>query len=85
MLTLNFLSVFFAAWVTLEDINGIETTYRIVGPDEVDQQANYISIDSPLAKGLLKHYLDDEVNIETPGGKQTYWITAIRYTDQINA
>ena len=71
--------VYFAAWVTLEDGQGNENQYRIVGPDEVDQQSNYISIDSPLAKSLIKRNLDDQVTVETPGGKKTYWITAISY------
>ncbi|MEE9412447.1 MAG: transcription elongation factor GreB [Methylococcales bacterium] len=71
--------VYFAARVTLEDEDGNENSYRIVGPDEIDQQKNYISIDSPLAKSLLKRNVDDKVNIETPGGKLTYWITAVSY------
>lgn len=74
--------VFFAAWVTLEDADGSETTYRIVGADEVDLQSNYISVDSPLAKSLIKRNLDDEVTVDTPGGKQIYWITAIRYSNE---
>jgi len=71
--------VYFAAWITLEDNDGNENIYRIVGPDEIDQQKNYISIDSPLARSLLKRNVDDEVNIETPGGKLTYWITSVSY------
>ncbi len=71
--------VYFAAWVTLEDKNGNENNYRIVGPDEIDQQKNYISIDSPMARSLLKRNVDDQVNIETPGGKLTYWIAAVSY------
>jgi transcription elongation factor GreB len=74
--------VYFAAWVTLEDDDGNENSYRIVGPDEIDQQKNYISIDSPLAKGLLKRNVDDKVSLETPGGKLTYWITSVRYDNE---
>ena len=74
--------VFFAAWVTLEDDQGNENSYRIVGADEVDQQSNYISVDSPLAKSIIKRELDDEVTVETPGGKKIYWITKIRYTNK---
>ena len=39
--------VFFGAWVTLEDEQGNETRHRIVGPDEFDQAAGYISMDAP--------------------------------------
>ena len=71
--------VFFGATVTLEDDVGEESLYRIVGPDEFDQQPHYISMDSPLAKSLLKRFLDDEVVVETPGGVRNYLITEINY------
>lgn len=71
--------VFFAAWVTLEDEDGNESRYRIVGPDEFDLKAGLISIDSPLARGLLGKPLDAEVSIQTPTGERLYYITAIDY------
>lgn len=71
--------VFFAAFVTLEDESGAETTYQIVGPDEFDLNQNKLSMDSPLARALLGKQLDDEVEIETPEGPQMYFITNIRY------
>src|SRR3989344_3859035 len=46
--------IFFGARVTLEDKNGDEFEYRIVGPDEFDMARSDISIDSPLARALLK-------------------------------
>ena len=72
--------VFFGAWVTLENSQGIETTYRIVGPDEFDQAKEYISMDSPMAKALMKKHLDDEVVVKTPDGDIEYIIIDIRYT-----
>ena len=42
--------VYFGAWVTLEKENGVEVTYRIVGPDEHTHEKDFISMDSPLAK-----------------------------------
>ena len=72
--------VFFGAWVTLENSQGVETTYRIVGPDEFDQVKEYISVDSPMAKALMKKQLDDEVIVKTPEGDIEYIITDIRYT-----
>ncbi|MEW8505252.1 MAG: transcription elongation factor GreB [Candidatus Thiodiazotropha sp.] len=71
--------VFFSAWVELEDAEGMEQTYRIVGPDEIGQQTAYISLDSPLAQALLKQSLDDQVEVETPAGIKQYWIVDIRY------
>ena len=71
--------VFFSAWVTLETEEGNEVCYRIVGADELDNAKNYISIDSPLARALLKKSIDDEVVIKTPLKQTTYFIVAIDY------
>jgi transcription elongation factor GreB len=71
--------VFFAAWVTLQGADGGEYTYRIVGPDEIHQASGYISIDSPLARALLKRRLNDQVKVHTPGGTRSYWIVDIQY------
>ncbi|MDO6461938.1 transcription elongation factor GreB [Granulosicoccaceae sp. 1_MG-2023] len=71
--------VFFGATVTLEDEAGEESVYRIVGPDEFDREAHYISVDSPLARALLKRMLDDEVQVRTPGGERLLLITDIAY------
>lgn len=71
--------VFFGAWVTLETMEGDEITYRIVGADEIDASGSLISLDSPLARALLKKNLDDEV-VLNQGDRQTrYYIAAIRY------
>jgi len=71
--------VFFGAWVTLEDDEGREITYRIVGADEIDTSGGLISLDSPLAKALLKKNLDDEVVLNQAGRQLRYYITAIEY------
>jgi transcription elongation factor GreB len=73
--------VFFGAWVELEDETGGTRRHRIVGPDEFDMAAGYISMDSPLARALLGRRLDDEVTVELPGGERTLAITAIQYED----
>lgn len=72
--------VFFGATLTVEDADGAETTYRIVGPDEIDASKNWISIDSPLARGLLGARLDDEVTIRTPAGPRTVIVVRIDYS-----
>lgn len=71
--------VYFGAWVTVEDEDGGEARYRIVGPDELDLRQGLISIDSPLARALVGKPLDAEVKVQTPTGKQYYVITAIDY------
>lgn len=71
--------VFFGATVRLEDEAGKSVTYRIVGPDEFDREQHYISVDSPLARSLLKHELGDEVEVEVPDGRLYYLIAEISY------
>jgi transcription elongation factor GreB len=73
--------VFFGAWVTLEDDEGEQTEYRIIGPDEFDVAKRYLSMDSPLGKALLRKALDDEVRVEVPGGVKTYVIVSVRYQE----
>jgi len=71
--------VFFGAWVTVEDDQGLEHCYRIVGPDEFDQHEHYISMDAPVARALMTKKLDDRVSIELPGGEKQLTIVDISY------
>ncbi|MBL7032199.1 MAG: transcription elongation factor GreB [Nitrospira sp.] len=71
--------VFFGAWVELEDEDGNTFEYRIVGPDEIDPEKNYISIDSPMAKALLGKREDDEVEVRKPNGTSEFIIISVRY------
>ena len=73
--------VFFGAWVELEDEQGERVTYRIVGPDEFSVEKGWISMDSPVARALMKKSLDDEVSVQRPDGLAHYVITAIRYAE----
>ncbi|ORU92543.1 MAG: transcription elongation factor GreB [Cycloclasticus sp. symbiont of Poecilosclerida sp. M] len=75
----NVNQVFFSATVLVEDEDRNTTQYRIVGPDEVDHKAHYISMDSPVAKALFKKRLDDEVSVQTPAGPVCLTIRAIMY------
>lgn len=77
--------VFFGAWVTVENDDGEEIRYRIVGPDETDFKNNLISMDSPLGKTLMGKRLDDEVEVETPKGKQVLCILEIEYESPENS
>ena len=73
-------AVFFGAWVELERIdNGELARYRIVGPDETNAAAGWISSDSPLARALLKKRVDDEVEAQLPGGPARFAIVAVEY------
>jgi len=71
--------IFFGAFITLEIEDGNECCYRIVGPDETDAKLGYISIDSPLARGLLKKHVDDEALVEIAGEKKNYLVISIKY------
>jgi transcription elongation factor GreB len=71
--------VFFGAWVEIEDTDGNMYEYRIVGPDEFDPDKNFISIDSPMAKALLRRTEGDEVVVSRPNGKVKFVVTSIRY------
>lgn len=71
--------IYFGAWVSLEDDDGHESRYRIVGPDELDLKTQQISIDAPLARALIGKALDAEVRVQTPTGEKAWYIVAIEY------
>jgi transcription elongation factor GreB len=71
--------IFFSAWVTLENEAGEEVTYRIVGADELDPKKHYISLDSPLARALLKKTIDDEVVLKTELKETRFTVIDINY------
>jgi transcription elongation factor GreB len=75
--------VFFGARVTLEDEDGAEVSYRIVGPDELDPARGWISMDSPMARAMMNRALDDEVIVHTPNGNICYCITAVSYAETL--
>ncbi len=71
--------VFFGAWVTVEDEDGVRSEYRLVGADELDVDHGDISWRSPLGRALLKRKLDDVVVFHRPSGEVDLTIVAIRY------
>jgi transcription elongation factor GreB len=71
--------VFFGAWVEIVDEKNATKTYRIVGPDETDASQGNISVDSPLARALLKREEGEVVNARLPGGEAEFEIVAVRY------
>ena len=75
-------AVFFGAQIELENLDSGEThRYRIVGPDETDAKKGWISIDSPLARAVLKKRVDDEFSAELPGGLTHFALLAVDYED----
>jgi len=71
--------IFFGAWVRLENEEGNEVVYRIVGPDEFDPGKGYISVDSPMAKALIGKQEGDEVVVRRPAGVATFTIIDVGY------
>ncbi len=71
--------VFFGAWVDVENEAGEIKRFRVVGYDEIFGRADYISIDSPMAKALLKKEQGDEALVRTPSGEVSWTINRIEY------
>ena len=71
--------VFFGAWVTLELESGETARYRLVGPDESDVERGWISVESPLGRGLLGRTRGDDVSVRRPAGTACYVVLAIDY------
>ncbi|HHF5051563.1 TPA: transcription elongation factor GreA [Haemophilus influenzae] len=72
--------VIFGATVVLVNTNtDEEVTYSIVGDDEADIKSGLISVNSPIARGLIGKKLDDTVNITTPGGVVEFDIIEVNY------
>ena len=73
-------AVFFGARVEVENTaTGATAQYRIVGPDETDAKLGWISIDSPLARAMLKKRVDDEFEAMLPDGKANFVVVAVHY------
>ncbi|MGL5292993.1 MAG: GreA/GreB family elongation factor, partial [Aeromonas sp.] len=49
------------------------------GYDEIFERKDYISIDSPMARALLKKEVGDEAIVRTPIGEVSWYINAISY------
>ncbi len=72
--------VVFGVTVTIENLNTEECkTYKIVGDDEADFKKNKISINSPIARGLVGKNEGDDVKIQTPQGEVEYEVIKVEY------
>jgi transcription elongation factor GreA len=72
--------VIFGATVELmEEEDGREVTYTIVGDDEADIRAGLISISSPIARALIGKEEGDLAVVNAPAGEKTYEIVEVKY------
>ncbi len=72
--------VFFGAWVTIYNLEDeSESTYRIVGKDELAPSKGYISWIAPLAKSMMGKTIGDTVVVITPNTNEEYEIIDIQY------
>jgi transcription elongation factor GreA len=72
--------VIFGTTVTIINLDTDETvTYKIVGDDEANVKVNKISVNSPIARGLIGKEVGDVAVIRTPGGDVEYEIDEVKY------
>lgn len=71
--------VYFGAWVRVESEDGEVRQFRIVGPDETDLDKGSISIDSPMARAIMRKEVGDEVVVRRPKGDTEFVIMDVRY------
>ena len=71
--------VFGATVALLNQTTDEEVTYRIVGEDEADIKAGRVSINSPVARGLIGKQAGDEVTVQVPSGVVEYEVLAVKY------
>ena len=72
--------VVFGSTVTVYDIdNDKNVTYKIVGNLESDPDKGEISIDTPIARGMVGKFVDDEIIIQTPAGNLNYEIIEVKH------
>lgn len=72
-------AVRFGARVTVQDEDGAQRTYVLVGPDEADPAAGKVSFKAPLGNALLKRRVGDVVTVRRPAGELDLEIVAIDY------
>jgi transcription elongation factor GreB len=73
--------VFFGATVTVEDEDGVQTTYQIVGGDELDDELGpgRISYEAPLGRALLGKQEGDTVTVQRPAGNIELTILRVQW------
>ena len=62
-------------------INGAAKDDDEFDADETGAERGHISVDSPVAKALLRRQVGDEVTVRRPAGEMVYEILAVHVTD----
>ena len=62
-----------------DDDNDKKSSYQIVGEYESDIENKRLSINSPLARGLIGKSKDDSVEINSPKGIKSYTILSVQF------
>ena len=73
----------FGAKMTLQDQHQAILRYRIVGVDETDSKAGFISIDSPVAKALLGKTIGDSIEVDLPESSAQFTVLAVEYQNPV--
>ncbi|MBT4161642.1 MAG: transcription elongation factor GreB [Gammaproteobacteria bacterium] len=73
-------TVYFGAWVRLENEAGEASQIRIVGSDEFDPAHRWISLESPMAKSLIGKKIGTSINLDLPAGPTEFYILDVSYT-----
>ncbi len=63
--------------VTVEDEDGDSSEYALVGEDESDPAEGKISVQSPLAQGLLGKKVGQDVEVQLPAGVRRFKIRKV--------
>jgi len=72
--------VVFGSTVVVYDIDkDSEITYKIVGNLESRPEEGLISVETPIARGLIGKFVEDEVRISTPSGEIEYEILSVKH------
>lgn len=72
--------VIFGATVTIIDVDtDEEKVYQIVGDDEANIKLGKLSVNSPIARGLIGREEGDVVQIDTPGGTREYEVDKVEH------
>ncbi len=72
--------IVFGVTVVIENMDTEEEKrYQIVGDDEADFKAGKISVNSPIARGLIGKFEGDEARIKTPKGVVEYEVMKVIY------
>jgi len=71
----------FGATVTVEDENGDEKVYTIVGEHEADLKKGRIAVTAPIARALIGKEVGDTAQVKAPGGLREVEITDLQWID----